>query len=126
MEHEKESSSAPESSESDSSTSGWGGARPGAGRKPGRTDRLTARALLAECERVTGRPFAETLVEGYHETILNGDWRNRVVYEKMILDKVSTTMIEAEVTDPNDTVEQRREAFRQALAAFAARPQQDK
>jgi hypothetical protein len=124
MEHEKESSLSPDANNSDAA--GWGGARAGAGRKPGRTDRLTARALLAECERVVGRPFAETLVEGYHETILNGDWRNRVVYEKMILDKVSTTMIEAEVTDPNDTVEQRREAFRAALAAFAQNPNQDK
>jgi hypothetical protein len=114
MTHEKESSEVSEP--------GWGGARSGAGRKPGQTDKLTARALLAECERQTGRPFAETLMAGYQETIETGDWRNRVVYEKMILDKVATTMIEAEVTDPSDTVDQRREAFRQALAAFAQNP----
>ena len=40
-----------------------------------------------------GKPFVVSLLEGYIETIQADDKRNRAVYEKMILDKVATTIV---------------------------------
>lgn len=97
-----------------------GGARPGAGRPRGSTDKLTAKHILATCESVIGKPFEVSLVEGYRDAILADDRRNRAVYEKMILDKVSTTLIEAEVTESEDVVAARAAAFQDALAKLVS------
>jgi hypothetical protein len=50
------------------------------------------------------------------DTIQSGDVRNRAVYEKMILDKTASTIIEAEVTDSKDAVDLKQAAFAAALA----------
>ena len=97
-----------------------GGARPGAGRPKGSTDKLTARLLLETCQQVIGKPFEVSLLEGYRDTILNGDARNRATYEKMLLDKVSSTLIEAEVTDSEDGVAAKALAFQESLAKLAS------
>ena len=96
-----------------------GGARPGAGRPKGSTDKLTARLLLETCEQVVGKPFEVSLLEGYRDAILNNDARNRATYEKMLLDKVSSTLIEAEVTDTEDSVAAKALAFQEALRKLA-------
>ena len=97
-----------------------GGARPGAGRPKGSTDKLTSRLLLETCQQVIGKPFEISLLEGYRDAILNDDRRNRAVYEKMLLDKVSSTLIEAEVTESDDAVTAKQQAFQEALAKLAA------
>ena len=94
----------------------WGGARPGAGRPKGSTDKVTARHILECAERIIGKPLIESVMEGYRDTILDGDRRNRVVYEKMLLDKVATTLFDVEVTDSEEAIEARRQAFAEALA----------
>lgn len=96
-----------------------GGARPGAGRPKGSTDKLTARLLLETCEQVIGKPFEVSLLEGYRDAILNNDARNRATYEKMLLDKVSSTLIEAEVSDTEDSVAAKALAFQEALRKLA-------
>tara|TARA_R110000868_G_scaffold21535_9_gene89176 strand:- start:7708 stop:8061 length:354 start_codon:yes stop_codon:yes gene_type:complete len=95
-----------------------GGARPGAGRPKGSSDKVTARHLLEQAETVIGKDFVTSLLEGYRETIINSDTRNRVVYEKMILDKVSSTLLETEVTESDDVVETKKIAFAEAIAAI--------
>jgi len=95
---------------------GPGGARPGAGRPKGGTNRLTAREILETAENMLGKPFVVSLLEGYIETINTGDTRNRVTYEKIILDKTATTIIEAEITDSSSAVEAKQAAFAEALA----------
>ena len=112
MEHEKESSS--------NKNPNWGGAREGAGRPKGSTDKLTARLLLETCKTVIGKPFEISLLEGYRDSILNDDRRNRAVYEKMLLDKVSSTLIEAEVNESDDLAQAKAQAFQDALAKLAA------
>jgi hypothetical protein len=111
MEHEKDSTH----SSSDSERK-WGGARPGAGRPKGTTDKITARLILEQAEKTIGKPFLESLMEGYRDTILDGDRRNRVVYEKIIVDKVATTLLDVEVTESEDQVQAKREAFAAAIA----------
>ena len=106
--------------DSTQSTKKHGGARPGAGRPKGSTDKLTSKLLLETCQQVIGKPFEVSLLEGYRDTILNGDARNRATYEKMLLDKVSSTLIEAEVTDSEDAVAARALVFQEALAKLAS------
>jgi len=103
-----------------------GGARPGAGRPKGSSDKLTARLLLETCEQVIGKPFEVSLLEGYRQAIDLDDRRNRAVYEKMILDKVSTTLIEAEVTESDDAVAAKALAFQEALAKLVSLDQSTK
>jgi hypothetical protein len=105
--------------DSTQSKSTHGGARAGAGRPRGSTDKLTARLLLETCQQVIGKPFEVSLLEGYRDAILNGDARNRATYEKMLLDKVSSTLIEAEVSDTEDSVAAKALAFQEALRKLA-------
>lgn len=93
-----------------------GGAREGAGRPKGGTNKLTGKEILETAEKMLGKPFVVSLMEGYIETINSGDTKNRVTYEKLILDKTATTMIEAEVKDSTDAIEQKKAAFAEALA----------
>ena len=93
-----------------------GGARIGAGRPKGGTNRLTAKEILETAENMLGKPFVVSLMEGYIDTINSGDTRNRVTYEKIILDKTATTIIEAEITDSKDAIEAKQAAFTEALA----------
>jgi hypothetical protein len=93
-----------------------GGARAGAGRPRGSTDKITARLILEQAEQTIGKPFLESLMEGYRDTILDGDRRNRVIYEKIIVDKVATTLLDVEVTESEDVVQAKREAFAAAIA----------
>ena len=108
MEHEKDSTL--------SSEKRWGGARPGAGRPKGTTDKVTARLILEQAETVIGKPLIESILEGYRDTILDGDRRNRTVYEKMLLDKVASNLFDVEVTEDVDAVQAKREAFAAAIA----------
>ena len=102
-----------------------GGARPGAGRPKGSTNKITAQELIDTAESVIGKPFIVSLLEGYHDTILNGDRRTRVVYEKMIIDKVISDRQEVEITTPEDAIQARADAFAEALAALSNKSKKD-
>jgi hypothetical protein len=97
-----------------------GGVRDGAGRPKGSTTKVTAKDLIEQAEATLGQPFIVSLMEGYAESISDGDRKTRVVYEKMILDKIATTLIEAEVTDSEATIDARQAVFATALAAATA------
>jgi hypothetical protein len=105
---------------------GNGGARPGAGRPRGSTNRLTAKEILDTAQNMLGKPFVVSLMEGYMQSIAEGDNRNRVTYEKIILDKTATTIIEAEVTDSADALKMKQAAFAEALARLTGINQEDK
>lgn len=113
MEHENHSSSNNTESEPKKS---WGGAREGAGRRKGSTNKVSAREILDTAEQILGKPLIVSIIEGYQDTILDGDRKHRVVYEKMLVDKVATHLLDVEVTDSQDTIEQRRQAFAEAMA----------
>lgn len=103
-----------------------GGVREGAGRPKGSTDKVTAKALIEQAQATLGKPFIVSLMEGYQDSIVDNDRRSRMVYEKMILDKVATTLIEAEITDSEATIDAKQAAFRSALAAALGTQQKDK
>jgi hypothetical protein len=98
--------------------SNHGGAREGAGRPKGSTHKLTAKDLLDQCQAIVGKPFAVSLMEGYRDAILEGDSKTRVTYEKIIVDKVATTMLDVEVEDRGDLVDGKRSAFLEAIQAL--------
>lgn len=97
-----------------------GGARPGAGRPKGSTGKVTAASLLEQAESTLGKSFIVSLMEGYRDSVLNQDNKTRVIYEKMILDKVATTLIEADITESEDAIESKKAAFAEALAALTS------
>ena len=97
-----------------------GGARPGAGRPKGSTNKVTAQDLLTAAENTIGKPFVVSLVEGYKKSIDENNNKLRVMYEKIIIDKVVADRHNVEVEDSEDTVAAKQEAFRQALAAMVA------
>ena len=105
-----------ENIENISNEKGHGGARPGAGRPKGTSNRLTAKEILDTAENMLGKPFVVSLLEGYIDSINTGDTKNRVTYEKIILDKTATTIIEAEITDSKDAIEAKQAAFAEAMA----------
>jgi hypothetical protein len=97
-----------------------GGYRPGSGRPKGGGNKVTAQDLLDAAQRQLGRPFVESLMEGYVNSITLDDRKTRVIYEKMIIDKVVADRHQVEVEDGEDTVEAKRVAFAEALAALTA------
>jgi hypothetical protein len=97
-----------------------GGARPGAGRPKGGGNKITAQDLLDAAQSKLGKSFVESLMEGYVDTINNGDKKIRVMYEKMIIDKVVADRHQVEVEESEDTVEAKKAAFTEALAALTA------
>jgi hypothetical protein len=101
-----------------------GGPRPNSGRPKGGTNKISAIGLIATAERVIGKPFIESLMEGYKETIDNGDRKTRVVYEKMIVDKIIGDKAEIEVTNSEDIIHEKAQAFAEALAALSNKDKQ--
>jgi hypothetical protein len=107
-------------------SSNWGGVREGGGRPKGSTNKISAKAILEEAQRVTGKPLIQTILEGYNETILDGDRRTRVAYEKMLLDKTAATILDVEVEDVGDAVDVKRRAFAEAIQALVESNNQKK
>jgi hypothetical protein len=97
-----------------------GGARAGAGRPKGSGNKISARELLDEAQRVVGKPFVTSLMEGYRDTIINHDNRHRVVYERLILDKVASQLFDVETTDSEAAVTAKQAAFAAAIASMQA------
>jgi hypothetical protein len=103
-----------------------GGARPGAGRPKGSGNKVTVQDLIDQAQLTIGKPFVQSLIEGYHDTILNGDRKIRVMYEKMIMDKVLADRQQVEVTDSADAVATRAAAFAAALTAVTGQSSETK
>ena len=95
-----------------------GGARPGAGRPRGSTNKVTAQDLLDAAQQIVGKPFVISLVEGYKQSIDENNNRLRVMYEKIIIDKVVADRHQVEVEESEDTVADKQAAFAAALATI--------
>ena len=98
-----------------------GGARPGAGRPKGSTNSVTVQGLLGAIDITAGRPYIELLAEDFVHARQN-DRQLAQKYHHLIMSKVAATLSQVEVTDSEDTVAAKAEAFQQALAALAGSP----
>jgi hypothetical protein len=92
-----------------------GGARAGAGRPKGFGNRITAKELLDTCQTIVGKSFAVSLLEGYRDSIVDGDTKLRNTYEKIILDKVASTILDVEVEDVSEAANSKESAFLAAM-----------
>ena len=101
--------------EKEKTKSTWGGARPGGGRPKGAVTRLSATQILDTAESMLGKPLIVSIMEGYISAIQSGDSKERIQYEKFLLDKTASTVVEAEVTNLTDNLETKQLAFKQAL-----------
>lgn len=93
-----------------------GGVRAGAGRPKGSTNKISGKQMLEEAELVIGKPFITSLMEGYRDSIVNHDIKHRVVYERLILDKVASNLFDVEVANGEDILTAKQAAFAQAIA----------
>jgi hypothetical protein len=74
-----------------------GGVRPGAGRKKGVTQKLSAQTILAAIEQCD-KPFAEGFAEDYHAARIGDDKHLLQKYQSMILNKVIADKQEVDIT----------------------------
>jgi len=111
--------------QSTSDKSKHGGAREGSGRPKGSTHKITARDILATAQQVIGKPLVISIMEGYRDTILEGDRKGRQVYEKMLLDKSAATMMDVEVEEVGDQVTAKALAFSEAIKQLSQLKPQD-
>ena len=96
---------------------GRGGARPGAGRPKGSTDKITVAGLLSSLEN-RGLNYTDTLVEDFAQARLSGDSTLTLKYHNLILNKVMATLSEVVVEESGDVVNTKALAFAEALAAI--------
>lgn len=74
-----------------------GGWRPGAGRKKGQIQKLSAQSILKEIAK-KDKPFAIGLAEDYHNARMSGDTHLVVKYQQMILNKVVADKVDVDHT----------------------------
>ena len=99
--------------------SGRGGARPGAGRPKGSTDRVTIAGLLGAIEDTNGQTYLDILAEDFR--LARTQDRNLTQkYHHLILNKVAATLTNVEVTESDDAVAAKALAFQDALAKLTA------
>ena len=103
-----------------------GGARVGAGRPKGSGNKITAQDLIDAAQLVVGKPFVISLMEGYAKSIDENNNKVRVMYERMVLDKIVADRQQVEVVENDDALEAKRLAFAEALAQIAVRKDRDK
>jgi hypothetical protein len=94
-----------------------GGAKPGAGRPKGSTEQITIAGLLATMkEKSKGKNYEELLVDDFLQARDRGDTHLTVKYHNLILNKVMVHMAKIEITEGEDLIEAKQQAFSEALA----------
>lgn len=81
-----------------------GGARPGAGRKKGTTNKISGSTILDAVKKQTGKNFETLLAQGYHDAIMANDKPTRLQYEKMFLSKVVADKTEMDITSGGEQI----------------------
>ena len=98
-----------------------GGARPGAGRKPGSKDNVTIKHLLEVLDAKSGgQSYEELLVEDFLTARLNNDTQLMLKYHNLLGNKLFTTLNKIEVVNTEDAVTARQAAFTDAMSRLAA------
>ena len=93
-----------------------GGARRGAGRKPGSRDNVTVKYLLEILEKKSGgQSYEELLVEDFLNARAT-DQNLTMKYHNILGSKLFSTLNKIEVSEPADALAQRQQAFAAAVA----------
>jgi len=96
---------------------GHGGARAGAGRKKGSVARVTLEGILSSVHAATGRDYLDLLAEDFVHA-RNNDRNLAQKYHHLIMNKVAPSLQHIETVAGEDAVEQRAQAFAEALRAL--------
>jgi len=97
-----------------------GGARAGAGRPKGSSNKITLEDLMSQVEHHAGRTYAEQVAINYTTAIGRGDWSGVRDYDKVLLGKMVADKTEIEVVEAADVVSAKAAAFQEALAKLAS------
>ena len=98
-----------------------GGARPGAGRKPGSKDNVTIKHLLEVLDAKSGgQSYEELLVEDFLTARLNNDTQLMLKYHNLLGNKLFTTLNQIEMVNTEDVVTAKQAAFTDAMSRLAA------
>ena len=92
-----------------------GGARAGAGRPRGSTNKITMDNLLASLDTRLGQSYAEQIASNYVAAIQREDWSGVRDYDRVLLGKIVADKLEVETTDSEDQVTAKQAAFLEAL-----------
>ena len=101
------------------SESKWGGARPGAGRPKGSSNKIRIEDLIDSIEARSGMTFPEQVASNYVSAITRGDWARVENYDKALLNKIVADKSEITVEDTTTLLEAKQTAFREAIQAIA-------
>jgi hypothetical protein len=93
-----------------------GGARPGAGRKPGGKNLITIEGLLSQVQAQSKQEYEQLLIQDFLEARDSHDKQLLLKYHNLILNKVMNSLAKIEVADSADAVEAKKVAFAEALA----------
>jgi hypothetical protein len=93
-----------------------GGARPGAGRPVGSTNKIKIEELMTTIHTIAGRPYGELLAQNYVQAINRADWNGVRDYDKAFMNKMIADKTEVTTVDSADTVAQKSAAFAEAIA----------
>jgi hypothetical protein len=100
-------------------TSSRGGARVGAGRPKGSTNKITMESLIASLDGRLGKSYADQVADNYVTALGREDWNGVRDYDRFLLGKVVADKIEVETTEAEDAITAKTEAFTEALKALA-------
>jgi hypothetical protein len=96
-----------------------GGRREGGGRKKGSTNLISASILLDSIKATSKKEYADILAQDFENARRSGDTNLAAKYHQLILNKVMTTLTSVELTDSQDNIDAKRQAFAAALEKMA-------
>lgn len=96
--------------------SGKGGARPGAGRKPGTTNKISAQAIIDSLENYLGHSYSDQLALNYLDALAHHDRNIRASYDRLFLGKIVADKVAVDVNESEDALEAKKAAFAEAIA----------
>lgn len=95
-----------------------GGYKENAGRPPGTKSKLSAQSILDSLEQGLGKTFSEQLTDNYIQAIATGNRDLRLQYDKLFLSKVVADKVDVTVTNSEDVIAAKQQAFADALKAM--------
>lgn len=97
-----------------------GGARPGAGRPKGSGNKVRLEDLMQDVELAANMPYTKRLAINYVNAINREDWARVENYDRAFLNKLVADKAELEVTDSEDAVAAKAQAFQDAMAKLVS------
>lgn len=98
---------------------GRGGARKGAGRPVGSTNKIKIEELMTTIQTIAGRPYGELLAQNYVEAIRRSDWNGVRDYDKAFMNKMIADKTEVTTVEGENALQQKQAAFAEAIAQIA-------